>query len=271
MKRFALVAALALLALGARGTDRFYGLTLGSSIADYIGSSEKPEVHTSDVGQIWTWHRRSGGINVTTRVTTNDDGAIEMLDVLARGATVGPELTMPLQSGASLTFGSAHAADADALFGAPEFEGAGAFPDGDGQASFRGYTLDGDREAVLLFDAKGGPLREMFWGMRTALGRAGVIPHEPAPDVFKAPSLRQLGSADFSSTNTGTAYVRIAVTATGSVSNAKIFISSGSNDLDNIAVAIARGSSFVPATRNGAAAPSIYFERQPFIVSGSGT
>ncbi|MDQ2993062.1 MAG: energy transducer TonB [Candidatus Eremiobacteraeota bacterium] len=244
----------------------FYGATLGTNVRALVGAPF-PEVVTSDVGQIWTWRASQGAIAMTMRATTDDDGTIQMIDVLARGTPGGPELEMPLPSRERLTFGSAQATDADAIFGAPEFEGAGAFPDGNGQASFRGYRFEGDREAVLLFDAGGGPLREMFFGKRSALARAGLIPHEAPPDIFKAASLSRLGSADFSKRKEGVAYTRIVVDADGSVASATVFVSSGDADLDGIALAIDRGCSFVPASLNGAPVASVYFRREEFLLT----
>jgi TonB family protein len=248
----------------------FYGLTIGSSVKANVGTPP-PEVVTSDVGQIWTWHATRAGVAVTTRATTDDDGTVQMVDVLARGAVAGPDVATPLASHGRLTFGKARAADADALFGAPEFEGAGPFPDGTGQASFRGYRFASDRQAVLLFDAGDGPLREMFFGKREALARAGLIPHEAPANVFKAASLSRLGGADFNKQKEGVAYSRIAVNADGSVASATIFISSGDADLDAVALLIDRGSTFVPATVNGTAVASVYFRRENFIVSGGKT
>jgi TonB family protein len=245
----------------------FYGATLGTNVRAIV-AAPFPDVVTSDVGQIWTWRATAGAIAVTMRATTGDDGTIRMIDVLARGTAAGPDIAMPVASRARLTFGKAVAADADALFGAPEFEGAGPFPDGGGQAAFRGYAFANDREAVLLFDAGGGPLREMFFGERAALARAGLIPHEAPPDIFKAATLAKLGSADFGKPKEGVAYTRIAVNADGSVAGATVFVSSGDSDLDAIALLIDRGSTFVPASRNGAPVASVYFRREAFILSG---
>ncbi len=244
----------------------FYGATLGTNVRAIV-AAPFPEVVTSDVGQIWTWRISRGAIAMTMRATTDDDGTIQMIDVLARGTAAGPEVSMPVGSRARLTFGSARAADADAIFGAPEFEGAGAFPDGAGQASFRGYRSDGDRQAVLLFDAGDGPLREMFFGRRSALARAGLIPHEAPPNIFKAATLSRLGSADFNKRKEGVAYTRIAVNPDGGVASATIFVSSGDADLDDVALAIDRGCTFVPATLNGAPVASIYFRREDFLLT----
>jgi len=247
----------------------FYGATIGTNVRTIVGAPF-PEVVTSDVGQIWTWHASGGAIAVTTRATTGDDGTIRMIDVLARGNAPGPDIAMPVPSRARLTFGKAVAADADALFGAPEFEGAGAYPDGGGQAGFRGYAFENGREAVLLFDAGGGPLREMFFGERSALARAGLIPHEASPDIFKAATLSKLGAADFGKPKEGVAYTRIAVNADGSVAGASVFISSGDRDLDDIALLIDRGCTFVPASLNGAPVASVYFRREDFVLTGGG-
>lgn len=269
MNLVALAAVVAALASPPQAVDTFYGATLGSSVAPMAsGATPKPDVFTSDVGQIWTWRQESGGTAVTSRITTDDDGSIAMIDVLARGAA-GPDVAAPVRGGARIGFGTTLARAADVVFGAPEFEGAGPFPDGIGQADFRGYRLDGDREAVLLFDGSGGPLREIFFGRRAALARAGLIPHEAPPDVFKAASLSRLGSADFATRAEGVAYVRVVVNADGGVAGATLFASSGDGDLDAVAIAIARGSTFVPASRNGAPVASVYFRREDFVQSAS--
>jgi TonB family protein len=248
----------------------FYGLTIGSNVR-IDGRTPPPEVVTSDVGQIWSWHATQGAVAVTTRATTDDNGTIQMIDVLARGATAGPDVPSPLATHARLTFGKTSPADADALFGAPEFEGTGPFPDGGGQAGFRGYRVAPSREAVLLFDVGGGPLREMFFGERSALARAGLIPHEAQHDVFKAASLSRLGGADFNKKKEGVAYSRVVVNADGTVAAATIFVSSGDPDLDAVALLIDRGSTFVPASLNGAPVQSVYFRRENFILAGGKT
>jgi len=63
--------------------------------------------------------------------------------------------------------------------------------------------------------------------------------------------------------------VRVVVNADGGVAGATLFASSGDGDLDAVAIAIARGSTFVPASRNGAPVASVYFRREDFVQSAS--
>jgi len=76
--------------------------------------------------------------------------------------------------------------------------------------------------------------------------------------------LEQLGGADYTSAAEGTAYVRITVSSTGSVTAATIYVSSGDAALDRIAVASSIHDSFTAAQLDGTPVASVYFRRVDF-------
>lgn len=265
--RAPLVLALSAILLGAApapAPQALDGIALGSSVHDLFDSYGTPEVATTDVGQIWTWKRKDGSL---LRVTTDDDGSVRIVDI-SNNADAAVGLTGGAYA-SQLSFGAGHANNA--LTPPTEYEHVikGTFPDSGATAEYWEYPFAPQRELVLAYDithGPDGPLREVFFGDRDSLALAGLLPDAPV-NSYKAPVLIELGSADYAVAKQGTAFTRIQISADGSVANAAIFVSSGSSDLDTIALAVARGCSFEPALRNGVAVPSVYFRREDFVIA----
>jgi TonB family protein len=240
------------------------GITLGRNIRDEVKPFGHPDIVTTDVGHVWTW--RSAGA-ATLRLTTDDDGAVQMIDVIAGGS----KRRIDLPTGQRfITLNGESRANTVSSFPSDDFDAKGAFPDDGADAAYYGYRLKNGNELVLGFpDTNNGAglLHEVFFGHRDALVRSGLIPQAAPTEVFKAPVMLQLGGADFRKSKEGTTYVRIAVNADGSVADASVFVSSGDADLDSIALASARHSAFSPSSRNGTPIPSIFFRREDFIVA----
>jgi TonB family protein len=250
---------------GATGSAySFGGVALDVPVHDAINQFGTPAVATTDVGTVWTWDRSFMPVHSILRVTTDDDGVVKMIDLAIPSGTLGVRgiPTMP----APLTFGDDAAVKVDAAIGAPEFVGKGLFPDG-GDATFRGYRVSGNKELVLLYAVDPPVLREAFYGERATLMRGGLIPGTTPSDVYRAPVMRGLGSADYQSNRQGTVYTRIVVNADGSVRAASVFISSGSSELDNIALQVAKHSTFAPGTRDGVPTQSVFYRREDFVVA----
>jgi TonB family protein len=240
------------------------GIALGSNVRELFDSYGTPDVATTDVGQIWMWKRKDGSF---LRITTDDDGNVRIVDINDKA-----EVTVGLTGTAyasRLSFGADRANNA--LTPPTEYEHVlkGTFPDSGAPAEYWEYPFAPRRELVLAYDiarAPDGPLREIFFGNRDPLALAGLLPDAPA-NAYKAPVLIELGSADYAVAKQGTAFTRIEISPDGSVTSATIFASSGSSELDTIALAVARGCSFEPALRNGVAVPSVYFRREDFVIA----
>lgn len=215
-----------------------------------------PAVTTTNVGQIWTWTLADGA---SVRVTSDDDGVVQIADVTAKS---GSRATLTLAGGTyALAFGAPPSANGVGI--SVEHAISGSLPDTGAPAQYWEYALPAARELVLAYAGAAGPLREALLGDRSALALAGFFPDTPV-NAYKAPLLIELGSADYSGSATGSVFSRIRVAADGSVTDAAVFVSSGDARLDEIALAIARGSNFEPATRDGGAVPSVYFRREDF-------
>lgn len=209
------------------------GIRLGSQVSGVIRARGNPDVLTTDIGHIWSW-RKGGSL---LRITTDDDGTIRLIDTSPASVHTSPT----------------------AQFVAP-----GTLPGTSIPVLFSAYAQGAN---ILLVVAREGgrTIREAFLGYRDELAKAGFIPGASGEDAFHAAVLEKMGAADYNSPSEGTAYVRIAVGADGSVSAATIYFSSGDAVLDRAAVASALHDSFRPATLNGKPVASVYFHRQDFV------
>jgi TonB family protein len=203
------------------------------------------------------------------RLTTDDNGIVRVMDVVPKGKVAftvpseDPQTRVPLALG-ELTL---DAADKSALAKLQESSGNAAFPDTSAPARFRSYRIAPDTALVLLFGAADNTLDEAFYGSRTALARNGLLPagavaSEPR---YIAPAVVHLGAYDYpASKHQGDAFVRIDVRKDGTVSNASIYVSSGSSDLDAIAVLAAKTDTFTPAKRGDEPVDSVFFHKEEF-------
>ncbi len=260
MRAAAALAIAALLLPGAAGAQTaapsLNAIALGTNVRALFARFGIPSVTTTNVGQIWTWTLADG---TSVRVTTGDDGIVQIADVTAKN---GSHTALTLVNGTrALTFGAPPTANDIGL--SVEHAISGNLPDTGAPAQYWEYALPASQELVLAYAGADGPLHEALLGERDALALAGFFP-DTLVNTYKAPLLIELGSADYSGNATGSVFSRIAVAADGSVASATVFVTSGDADLDEIALTIAKGSSFEPASRNGTSAPSIYFRREDF-------
>ena len=241
----------------------FSDLSLGQPVAKLIKAHGSAEVETTDVGQVWTWD--AGGNKV--RVTTDDNGIVHLFDVLP-SPKLPVSFALPLQPPLLLNFGAMTAGDAQVhLASIADFKANATFPDTGAKADVQAYDVTPATEAVLLFDDANKLLRESFYGERTYLARAGLIPATAAspPAHFTAPVLVHQGAADYPAGKAqGDAYVRMTVDKNGAVSDADIFISSGDIDLDRTAIAGAKMYTFKPATQDGTPTSAVFFHKEVF-------
>ncbi|MDQ2871876.1 MAG: energy transducer TonB [Candidatus Eremiobacteraeota bacterium] len=240
----------------------FDGITLGAPVSRTIATIGNPDVVATDVGTVWTWQRDGN----TTRVTTDDDGNVRMID-LAPAKTSASALPIPIANGPQLSFNASTApAVRQKLVAYADFSAPATLPESGTQAVLQAYRLDDAHELALLFDSGSQRLREAFYGERPTLARAGLLPAlGAASPAFTAPALSKLGAGDYGTADQGVAYIRISVTPTGGVSDASIYVSSGNLTLDRIALSSARHDSFVPATLGGKPVASTFFYRENFV------
>jgi TonB family protein len=256
---FAIVALI--VATGAVPRQTQDAMSVGSSVRADIAAFGPPNVVTTDVGHIWTWLRPGGGI---LRVTTDDNGIIRMVDVLA-AAGARSNFAVPPPASLGLTFNETTLDIAESkLASFADFGASAMLPDSGDAAVVRGYKLSPANELVLLFNTAH-MLREAFLGDRNTMERSGLVPRASGAS-YHAPVLQKLGAVDFRGQREGVTFVRIEVGADGSVRDATVFVSSGDSDLDRLAVTSAKLDTFAPATRNGKPTDGVYFYRENFII-----
>lgn len=267
-RAFATLAGLVLLGVTGSPTPpfAFSDVRLGGDVSTLIAAHGSPSVVTTDVGHVWTWERPD---SPKIRLTADDAGKVQIIDVVPKAPveftvpSADPKERLPLALDA-LTL---DAADASALAHMEDARGTAAFPDSGAQAQFRAYRLAGGTELVLLFGSARNTLGEAFYGTRDALGRGGLLPagsYAPQPH-YTAPAVVHLGAFDYPKTrHQGDAFVKIAVRKDGTVAGATIYASSGSSDLDAIALLAAKQDTFVPAKLDGEPVDSVYFHKEEF-------
>ncbi len=241
------------------------GATLGGSIQDAVKAHGLPTVVTTDIGHVWTWQQSNGS---QLRLTSDDDGIVRMIDLLAPKG-ISSVFALPTKPNpTALHLGALSGQQADLqLSSIADFSGRATFPDSGDPAIFRAYKLSSDHEAVLLFSKD--MLHEVFFGERAQLARSGLLPGAAQTKllIYKAPVLQKLGAADYTGGSQGTSFVRIAVGEDGKVTGQTIFLSSGSDVLDRIALTTAKDDLFSPAILDGKPVSSIYFYKEQFVVS----
>lgn len=251
-----------LLALAfAFASHNYQPIVLGAPVSSLVAAYGEASVVTTDIGHVWTWQRNEN----TVRVTTDDNGIIRMGDLLPAPSQPA-SFRFPAPPAPEITFGSFTQDQADAtLTQYADATGVANFPDSGAAAQFRALKVSQMQELVLLFDAER-KLRETFFGETGQLVRSGLLPSAPvAAKHFSAPALLHEGTVDYPLTRKqGLAYLRISVSADGTVSNVAVYVSSGDGDLDRAAVTGARADQFTPAHDGANAIPSIYFTRIEF-------
>ena len=265
-----LIALLGLGLLGVAGSAAppfaFADVRLGEDVSTLIAAHGSPAVVTTDVGHVWTWERPD---NPKIRLTADDQGRVQIIDVIPKGAVDFAVPSPDPKERVTLALGelTLNAADASALAKSADSRGTAAFPDSGKQAEFRAYRLSAGTELVLLFDDARKTLGEVFYGTRDALGRGGLLPagtYAPQPH-YAAPAILHFGAFDYPPTKReGDAFVKIAVRKDGTVAGATIYASSGSSDLDAIAVLAAKQDTFLPAKLDGQPVDSVYFHKEEF-------
>lgn len=248
------------------------GIVVGANIRDAVKLLGNPDVVNTDVGHVWTWHDAKTGEIV--RATTDDAGVIDMIDV---SAPSGDAHQIPAKVGTAtpaFIFGSGHLDQPGFADSAKALSiSQGSLPDSGDTAEFWRFAATPSQQVIFGYATAvtampSSPLREIFLGDADALANAGLIPDKAADEgLYRAPLLDSIGSADYQSTKSGVAYSRIAIDANGTIAKSTIFISSGNAQLDEIALTIANGCTFEPATRGGRHIPSIYFRRENFLIT----
>lgn len=222
-----------------------------------------PVVRNTSVGHVWIFTER----HETVRITTGDDGGTRMVDIAAQG--VAPKAFAVPGTAVRLRFGLSTAAQtAASLASLHDFSTTANDPGGATTAIAQGYRLDAQTELVLLFNPVHSVLQEAFYGSRSEMALAGLIPGPVSTVRLHPARITHLGTGALGSPLQGRAYVRIQVSAAGTVTGTSVFVSSGNAKVDAAALADASRDVFTPAMRNGVAVPSIYFARETFARSG---
>ena len=244
----------------------FSDVRLGEDVRTLITAHGSPAVVTTDVGHVWTWERPD---KPKVRLTADDQGRVQIIDVVPKAAVDFAVPSPDPKERATLALDqlTLAAADASALSKSADARGIATFPDSGTQAQFRAYRLSGGTELVLLFDNVRQTLGEVFYGTRDALGRGGLLPagtYVPQPH-YTAPAVLHLGAVDYPATKRqGDAFVKIAVRKDGTVADATIYSSSGSSELDAVAILAAKQDTFSPAKLDGQPVDSVYFHKEEF-------
>lgn len=243
------------------------GVTIGENLASVVRrpefpkNSEMPTVVNTDIGHVWSWTEKDGTLE---RLTTDDDGVVQMIEILASGKNhklIDVPVAGSLQFNESGHINANDRANPD-LFRDEWLPLANMF------GTVLGYAIEPNYGVVFGFPAGDGGLIEVATGTRDALYTTGLIPRKtmisaspllPRPAhgrVYKAPKLvwRQACN-EF---RDPTAFVRVAVRSDGVPSAATIFLGNG---YPNPAPNCEMYEKFRPATLNGKPVPSVYFQR----------
>ena len=268
-----MIAPVLLAAITATVPPKLDGITVGQNVAAVIKAREipvdreNPVVRNTDAGHVWTWTQKDGTLE---RLTTDDDGIVQMIDILASPAN-RQWITVPVSG--SLQFNESGHINA---------QGDGPYPDlfrdewlplANRAGTVLGYGIQPDYGVLFAFPAPGDQgMIEVLTGTREALFGTGMVPNEtpalqPAMinrNVYKAPNMMPSAGRGF--VRDFMVYVRIAVGSDGIPTAATVFARSGGptgtggSNLDNAAVYATLREKFQPATVNGKPVPSIYFQ-----------
>ncbi|HVS46693.1 MAG TPA: TonB family protein [Verrucomicrobiae bacterium] len=245
------------------------GIVLGSNIRDVVKLRGNPDVVNTDIGHVWTWHDAKTG--EVLRATTGDDGAIQIVDVSAPDGDMRVVRATDGARAIAFGFGLGHMNQPGFPVGEPYSIARGTLPDSGDAAEFWRMGITPTQELILTYDTitmPDGPLREIFLGNTDALANAGLNPDKAADDdAYRAPLLDTIGSADYTGAKQSVVYTRIVINTDGTIAKSTIFISSGDEELDRVALAIANGCTFEPATVRGRPTIGIYFRRENFLIN----
>lgn len=247
------------------------GIAIGDNLAkvihrrDFPHNREIPTVNNTDAGHVWSWTEKDGTLE---RLTTNDDGEVQMIEVLAsdkNDQTISVPVVGRLDFNGSGHINAQPGSPQDDLFTdewlpLPKVAG-----------TVVGYAIAPNYGVIFGFPGPGdGGLIEVVTGTRDALFSTGLVPADlstplrPAivsHDIFKAAQLTTIPPCGGFKKGLSV-FVRVAVQADGKPSEAKVFWGTGSLYEDNRALFCPMLERFQPATLNGKPVPSVYFQRE---------
>jgi hypothetical protein len=273
------IAAVLLAAITATVPPKLDGIAIGQNVATVIKDREipidreNPMVTNTDSGHVWTWTQKDETLE---RITTDDDGVVQMIDILASSAnrqTITVPVARSLQFNESSHVNANFAADGinPDLF-ADEW-----LPLANRAGTVLGYAIQPNYGVLFAFPAPGDQgMIEVLYGTREALFDTGMIPSEgsskamvtpqlqPATrnrGVYKRPKLVQWPPCGGFIRNQ-VVFVRVTVGADGIPSAAAVFAGSGGALLDAHALYCPMHSKFEAATLDGKPVPSVVFQRR---------
>jgi hypothetical protein len=258
------------------------GVAIGKNITAVIAAREipvdreNPTVSNTDTGHVWTWTATDGTLE---RITTNDGGAVQMIDILASPANQR-KISVPIVG--SLQFNvDSHVNAQSAAGGAdPALFTDEWLPLARRSGTVLGYVIEPDFGLLLAFPAPGDlGLIEVLCGTKRALSNTGMIPAgmpiirpgrtnesdlgvAPVDHVFEAAKLTGIPAGNrFVRSPSTYAFLRISVGTNGIPSTATYF--AGESAGSDVAIQVALREKFQPATLDGKPVPSVYFQRLP--------
>lgn len=257
-------------ALTATGAPQLDGIAIGQNITQIIKARlSYPAVSNTSVGHVWTWSLDDGTIEA---VTTDDDGVVEMVDILA-SAENRRQIDVPgiglLQFNESGHINAQFAADKNGMM-ADELLYLAKRP-----GTVVGYTIPPDYGSLAAFPGPGDQgLIEVLTGTRSALFKTGLVPEENSARAFADPALLPAKisrdvyipakisqwPANGRFVHPGQyVFIRSEVAADGISSQAILF--AGAPGYDATMRYYANLVKFRPATLNGVPVPSVFFWR----------
>lgn len=253
------------------------GITVGQNVATVIKAREipidrdNPTINNTNAGHVWTWTQKDGTLE---HLTTDDDGVVQMIDILASPANQ-QWITVPVAD--SLQFNESGHINALWYGAEPDLFTDERLPGSRRAATVVGYAIEPDYGVLFAFDASQGDggMIEVLTGKRAALFQTGLIPERSGNramltpqlqppstrDAYKPPRLVQWpGCSGF--IRGRVVFVRLAVGSDGLPTNATVFAGSGPTSVENAALYCPMQSKFEPARLNGKPVPSVVFQRR---------
>ena len=268
-----MIAAFFLAATTATAPPELDGITIGENVAAVISqrgvksNSENPTVENTALGHVWTWVSKDG---TKERVTTNDDGVVQMVEILASPEN---EQSVAVPVAGSLQFnesGHINAQPADRNFDLFLDEW---LPAVNVAGTVVGYAIEPNYGVLFGFRGPGdGGLIEVFTGTRESLFTTGLVPvggDPPTPlrpttlryDIYNPPRVVQIPPCG-GFIRGRVVFVRLEVGSDGHPTNATVFAGLPPGSADDSALYCPMHSKFEPATLDGKRVPSVIFQKR---------
>jgi TonB family protein len=233
------------------------GVSLGEPIGSVVSAFGAPGlVQTTDFGQEWRWFDQAGlDVDVLT-----DDGLLVKQVLVGRPESFTGK-PPPLVQPAEFPY-----LEEPGTTAATAMRRAGAAPVAEPNPAVSVWRIGA---AYLVYELAAGNVRKILALDRDAAGRVGYVGAPQSFGAFHAPRLIQQYAVDYprravEAHAAGVVVVRADISATGSVSDVRVVVSSKNADIDAAEVQSIAKSKFRPALCDGQPCAGVYLDREEY-------